>query len=102
MQWRLLLLTFPYVPVKQPLVDADSIPCSQAERHLVPGGWPARSFDSLRELLKDPNFLSLTKSWQLRYFIDSNWEYLSDTDAAGLREVLVDTFDKHSDWIVHS
>jgi hypothetical protein len=63
------------------------------------GGWPAGFFDSLRELLKDPNFLGLTKSWQLLYFINNNWEYLSDRDAAGLREVLVDTFDKHSDWM---
>jgi hypothetical protein len=32
---------------------------------LETGGWPAGFFDSLRELLKGPNFLGLTKSWQL-------------------------------------
>lgn len=61
--------------------------------------WPAGFFEGLEGFLKDPNFLSLTSSWKLLYFINNNWEHLSEQEKERLQQVLADTFDKHSNWM---
>jgi hypothetical protein len=63
------------------------------------GEWPAGFFDGLDGLLKDPSFLSLTNSWKLLYFINNNWEQISEQEKERLRQLLADTFDKHADWM---
>ncbi len=61
--------------------------------------WPVSFFEDLEEFLKDPNFLSLASSWKLLYFINNNWEHLSEHEKERLRDVLADTFDKHWNWM---
>ena len=61
--------------------------------------WPVSFFEDLEEFLKDPNFLSLASSWKLLYFINNNWEHLSERKKERLRDVLADTFDKHWNWM---
>jgi hypothetical protein len=61
--------------------------------------WPVSFFEDLEEFLKDSNFLSLASSWKLLYFINNNWEHLSEHEKERLRDVLADTFDKHWNWM---
>ncbi len=63
------------------------------------GKWPVGFFDGLEGLLKDPSFLSLTNSWKLLYFINNNWEKVSEHEKERLRQLLADTFDKHANWM---
>jgi hypothetical protein len=63
------------------------------------GKWPAGFFNELKEFLKDQSFLSLKNSWNLLYFINNNWEYLSPSDQQQLRRVLTTAFDKFGDWM---
>jgi hypothetical protein len=61
--------------------------------------WPQGFIEGLEKLLKDSLFLSLANSWKLLYFINNNWEQLSDADRRRLKGSVIDTFDKHADWM---
>jgi|SRR6266852_1275221 len=63
------------------------------------GKWPVGFLGGLEELLTDPDFLTLTNSWKLLYFINNNWEQLSEQERERLKKLVVDTFDKHADWM---
>jgi hypothetical protein len=63
------------------------------------GGWPVGFFDELERLLRDQNFLDLTNSWNLLYFINNNWEQLSEQQRERLRQILADAFDQYGDWM---
>lgn|SRR6266850_3337911 len=63
------------------------------------GEWPVGFFQGLEELLRDQNFLSLTNSWNLLYFIHNNWEQLSAQEQARLRQILADAFDNYGSWM---
>lgn len=56
-------------------------------------------FGRLRGSLENPAFLRLEESWKLAYFIDSNWESLSDAQREALREVFINAFDKHRQYM---
>lgn len=49
--------------------------------------------------MKDPHFLNLTNSWKLLYFVNNNWDQFSDADRRRLKGLVIDTFDKHADWM---
>ena len=49
--------------------------------------------------MRDPNFLSLTNSWKLFYFIAGNWEQISEHERECLRKVLGEAFDNCGDWM---
>src|SRR6266481_736545 len=78
--------------IENVLTDLDSFTI-EVER------WPDGFFDGLVGLMRDPNFLGLTNSWKLFYFITSNWEQIPEHEKEGLREVLGEAFDNCGDWM---
>jgi hypothetical protein len=61
--------------------------------------WPVGFFDGLQGLLRDQDFLSLTNSWKLLYFINNNWDQLSLHEQQSLRPVLAEAFDRYGDFM---
>ncbi len=61
--------------------------------------WPAGFAESLAAFLRDPQFLRLPNSWKLLHFLNTNWKQLSAEDCLHLKPLLIDTFDKHADWM---
>jgi len=61
--------------------------------------WPANFFQGLEEFFNDPKFFSLASSWKLLYFINGNWEHLSEHEKERLCNILANTFDKHENWM---
>jgi hypothetical protein len=78
--------------IENVLSDLDSLTI-EVER------WPTGFLDGLVGLMKDPNFLGLTNSWKLFYFLESNWEQVSEHEKERLREVLGEAFDNCGDWM---
>ena len=64
--------------VENVLMELDSLTL-EVER------WPDGFFEALEELMQDQKFLSLGKSWNLFYFINGNWEQISETQKDRLR-----------------
>ena len=61
--------------------------------------WPEEFVDGLGQLMRDPSFLSLGKSWNLFYFINNNWEQISERKKERIRPILADAFDNCGDWM---
>lgn len=63
------------------------------------GSWPAEFFGQVLTLLRDSRFLSVRTSWHVLRFIKNNWKLVSTVEAAELKNVLVDGYDRFGDWM---
>jgi uncharacterized membrane protein len=61
--------------------------------------WPDSFFDGILKLLGDETFLKLRDSWNLTYFINNNWEQLTEEQRGRLRDSLVVAFDRYDNWM---
>lgn len=61
--------------------------------------WPSEFFHSLVRLLSDQDFLRIRDSWKLTYFIQNNWEQLSEEQRKDIRSTLASSFDRYADWM---
>lgn len=61
--------------------------------------WPEEFLDGLEQLMRDPSFLSLGKSWKLFYLINNNWEQISEGEKERIRPILANAFDNCGDWM---
>jgi hypothetical protein len=61
--------------------------------------FPDGFFARIVALLEDTELLALEASWNLVYFIDGNWELLSESHRARLRGTLSSVFGRHRNYM---
>jgi hypothetical protein len=77
-----------------PALFLELSPCVLVFTHL-----PSEFFERLRSLLSDNKFLRLDESFQLVYFLNGNWDLLTQEQREQLRPLLPGLFDKHHNWM---
>jgi hypothetical protein len=60
---------------------------------------PDEILNELKGLVASDRFRALDESWRLVYFIDDNWNLLTDRHRESLRPVLADAFDKFRNYM---